>query len=134
MKSLIVEDDFVSRRLLQKIVSEYGPADIAVNGLEAIEMFKMAHDDSEPYDLICLDIMMPKMDGQEALHKIREIESSMGIYMLDGVKIIMVTALDDRKNILKGFNEGCESYVVKPIDREKILKEITKLGFSGEQE
>ena len=79
MKYLIVEDDFAARRLLQRYLSNYGDCDIAVDGNEAVEAFRQAVDEKEPYDLICLDIMMPNMDGHEALKVIRQIESEHGI-------------------------------------------------------
>ncbi|NCC53452.1 MAG: response regulator, partial [Spartobacteria bacterium] len=71
MKTLIVDDDFTNRILLQAIMEEYGVAHIAVNGREAVDAVCMAMDDGVPYDLVCLDIMMPEMDGQEALKAIR---------------------------------------------------------------
>ena len=79
MKTLIVEDEFTSRRLLQKILAAYGECDIAIHGKEALEAFRLARDEREPYDLICLDIMMPEMDGQETLKMIRKTEEEMGI-------------------------------------------------------
>lgn len=132
MRTLIVEDDFVCRRLLQKLLSPYGDCDITINGKEAIEAFLLALDEDESYDLICLDIMMPEMDGQEALKKIREIEKEKGILGLDGVKVIMTTALKDSKNVFGAFKTGCEGYLVKPIDKKKLIEEIKKLELIKE--
>lgn len=132
MRTLIVEDDFVCRRLLQKLLSPYGDCDITINGKEAIEAFLLALDEDESYDLICLDIMMPEMDGQEALKKIREIEKEKGILGLDGVKVIMTTALKDSKNVFGAFKTGCEGYLVKPIDKKKLIEEIKKLELIEE--
>ena len=129
MKCLIVEDDFAARRLLQRYLSGYGDCDIAVDGNEAVEAFRQATDEKEPYELICLDIMMPNMDGREALKLIRQIENEHGIGGLDGVKVIMTTALDDSKNVMESFREGCEAYLVKPVERKKLLAEIEKLGL-----
>ena len=78
MKCLIVEDDFAARRLLQRYLSSHRDCDIAVDGNEAVEAFRQATDEKEPYDLICLDIMMPNMNGHEALKAIRQIESEHG--------------------------------------------------------
>ena len=130
MKILIVEDDFVNRKVLQKYLSFYGDCDIAVNGKEALIAFNSAHEDTNPYDLICLDIMMPEMDGQETLKEIRRIEEEKGIYGLRGVKVIMTTVLDDRENIMEAFRSQCDGYILKPIDRQKLKDMIESLEIS----
>jgi len=129
MKYLIVEDDFAARRLLKRYLSDYGDCDIAVDGHEAVEAFRQAMDEKEPYDLICLDIMMPNMDGREALRAIRQIEHEHGTDGLDGVKVIMTTALGDSKNVIGSFREGCEAYMVKPVEKDKLLEEMESLGL-----
>ena len=129
MKYLIVEDDFAARRLLQRYLTNYGDCDITVDGNEAVEAFRQAMDEKEPYDLICLDIMMPNMDGHEALKVIRQIESEHGIKGLGGVKVIMTTALEDSKNVIGAFREGCEAYIVKPVEKNKLLEKMENLGI-----
>ncbi len=130
MRFLIVEDDFTSRRILQKFLCAYGECDIAVDGNEAIDAFKMSWVNSTPYDLICLDIMMPNLDGQQALSKIRDIEIEMGISDVDRVKVIMTTALDDPKSVFRSlFKGGAASYIVKPVSKQKLLDEMTKIGL-----
>lgn len=129
MKCLIVEDDFAARKLLQVYLSDCADCFIAVNGHEAVEAIREALEEGESYDLICLDIMMPEMDGHKALEAIRQVEKEQGIGGLDGVKVIMTTALDDSKNIMGAFRTGCEAYIVKPIRKEKLLEEIKQLGL-----
>ena len=129
MKCLIVEDDFTARRLLKRYLSNYSDCDIAVDGNEAVQAFGQAMNEKEPYELICLDIMMPNMNGREALKAIRQIESEYGIDGLDGVKVIMTTALGDSKNIVGSFREGCEAYIVKPVEKDKLLEEMANLGL-----
>ena len=129
MKILIAEDEFTSRKLLQTFLSPLGETDIAVNGEEAIKVFSMAMDEKKPYDLICLDIMMPEKDGQAVLKEIRAREDEKGIGGLNGVKVIMTTALKDKKNIFDAFRNGCEAYVVKPIDKVKFMQQIQELGL-----
>jgi two-component system chemotaxis response regulator CheY len=129
MKTLIVEDDFASRRIVQKILSPYGECDMAVDGHEAIEAFRLAADEGKQYDLICMDIMMPNMDGQEALTEIRRIEKEMGISSKDEVKVIMTTALDDPKNVVSSLKDGATSYIVKPVSKQALLEEVRKLGL-----
>lgn len=129
MKSLIVEDDFTSRLLMQKFLAPYGESHVAVNGNEAIEAFTQAINSDEPYQLICLDIMMPEMDGHATLKEIRAFEENKGIMVGDGVKIIMTTALGDMDNKLTAVKEFCDAYLVKPIDRGKILELIDSFGL-----
>ncbi|MEN6474116.1 MAG: response regulator [Syntrophaceae bacterium] len=127
MKTLIVEDDFICRNVLQKFLSPYGESDIAVNGKEAVKAFTMAMQHNPRYDLICLDIMMPEMDGQAVLAAVRGIEKESGIGGHDGVKIIMTTALSDPKNVMQSFREQCDGYLVKPIDKLKLMEMLAEL-------
>ena len=127
MKILIVEDDFGSRKLLHVFLSPYGDCDIVVDGEEAIEAFRLALQEGTPYDLICLDIMLPKLDGQEVLKRIRTIEEEHNIVGKRSVKIIMTTALGDAKSIMTAFNSQCEGYLQKPIEKERLIKELRNL-------
>ena len=130
-KTLIVDDNSTNRLVLRKIMEKYGPADDAVDGVESIKMFKEAIESNEPYDLICMDIMMPKMDGQEALKHIREIETTMKIVPSEGVKVIMITALNDLKNVSTAYGELCDGYIVKPIDVVSLREELGKLDLAA---
>ncbi len=134
MKTLIVEDDFASRKLMQKYLSPYGETDIVVDGEEAIEAFTLALNEEKPYDLVCLDIMLPKKDGQEVLEEFRSIESEYGILGNDAVKVLMTTALGDAKNVLKAFRSQCEGYLQKPISKEAIERELRELNLIEEDE
>lgn len=129
MKTLIVEDDFTSRVLMQEYLRPYGESHIAVHGKEAVDAYRMALFDGNPYDLICLDILMPEMDGQETLRIIRKLEENRGIYSSDGVKIIMTTALDDMENIFSAYKGLCDGYLVKPICRDKLVNTLELCGL-----
>ena len=133
MKILIVEDDIVSRMVLQELLAPIGACHQAVDGLEAMAAFELALDRKAPYDLICLDIMMPNLDGQETLRRIRALEQARGIGGSDMVKVIMTTALDDPKNIMTALMRGsCDGYLVKPIRRESLLNKLRELGMIEE--
>jgi two-component system, chemotaxis family, chemotaxis protein CheY len=129
MKSLIVEDNFLNRLSLQQILTPYGETHVAVNGEEAVEAFTMALDDKKPYNLICLDIRLPEMDGQAALKEIRSIEAERNLHGLDGVKIIMTTALGDSMDIMEAFKNQCEAYLVKPFDEKKLINHLKNFGL-----
>ena len=130
MKSLIVEDDFAARRLMQIYLAPHGECSVAINGIEALSAIKLGIKENTPYDLVCLDIMMPEMDGMEALENIRKIEDENGIHGLDRVKIIMTTAKSQSKDIFGAFKTGCEAYLIKPIKKPELLSQIEKLGLS----
>lgn len=127
MKILIVEDDFTSRLLLQEILEDYGACHIAVNGQEAVEATRAARQADEPYDVICLDIMMPELDGQDALRQIRADEEAQGVISTQGAKIMMVTALSDIKNVHTAYGSLCDGYLTKPIDKTDLLKNLRQL-------
>ena len=118
MKTLIVEDEFTSRLILQNIMNSYGTSHVAVNGKEALEAVRLALDAGDYYDLICLDIMMPEMDGQEALRQIRAQEKAKGV---KGARIVMTTAKGDLKDVVASFKSLCNAYLTKPIEKEKLL-------------
>jgi CheY-like chemotaxis protein/HPt (histidine-containing phosphotransfer) domain-containing protein len=127
MRILIAEDDFTSRLLLQELLKSYGTAHLAVNGKEAVEAVRASHENGEPYDLICLDIMMPEMDGQEALRQIRDQEQARGILSSDGAKVVMTTALGDMKNVGDAFHSLCDAYLTKPIQKAKLVEALRGL-------
>lgn len=132
MRVLIVEDDFTSRKLLSALLTPFGECDIATNGVEAVEAVGMAIEEEEPYQLICLDIMMPKLDGHGALEKIRKLEEAKGYKGRRGARIIMTTALSDSQSILQAFRSQCEGYLVKPINRVKLYDLLREVGLIKE--
>ena len=129
MKILVVEDDLKNRRLLHAQLSLFGECDSATDGEEAIFAFKMSLDNHQPYDLICMDIRMPNMDGKEALKKIRQMENAQGTQDEEKVKVIMTTALDDAESVVESYKEGATAYLVKPITKKKIMEELLRLDL-----
>jgi len=124
LRMLLVEDDFASRLLLQTFLSRYGECHIAVNGREAVEAVRFALERGQRYDLICMDIMMPEMDGREAVRRTRALEEEHGILSTSGAKIIMTTAVDDVKEVIRCFQELCDAYLMKPIDLAQLLSHM----------
>lgn len=127
MRILIAEDDFASRKVILKFLSVYGECDVTVDGMEAVDAFMMALEEGNPYDLICLDVMMPVMDGYQALKSIRELEKEQGIPEEKMAKIIMTTALNEEKNVKKAFELGCTVYCAKPIDMVELKRTLEML-------
>ncbi len=126
---LIVDDDRLCRVLLADILSPYGKCSMAFDGQEAIYAVRLSLERGQPYDLICMDIMMPGTSGHDALKAIRSLEAEHGIHGSDGVKVIMTTALKEATNIIESFREGCESYISKPINTAVLLVKMSDLGL-----
>lgn len=133
MRILIAEDDFVSRKFLFKFLSQYGECDLVVDGLEALDAFLLSIKENKRYDLICLDIMMPKVDGVKVLKAIRDLETQKGIVPEKRSKVIMTTALAETQLVQNAFEYGCDAYAAKPIDRTKLIEVIQKLGLIDNQ-
>ncbi len=131
MKILIVDDDFVSRSKLEALLSAYGDCSTAEDGNQAFEMFQKSHESSSGYDLITMDIDMPGMSGHEVLRKIREWEEANDIYQHgENVKILMVTSMQSRTDIMSSFREGCEGYLRKPITPENLEESLANIGIN----
>ncbi|MGB2819403.1 MAG: response regulator [Phycisphaerae bacterium] len=128
-RALIVDDDFVSRSLLAKMLGPYADCDAAVDGREGLEAFQRAWHAKAPYDLLCLDNVMPEMTGLELLREVRRWERDRGVGTGQGVRVIMATALGDAENVMGALQSGCEAYLVKPIVQVSLLETVRKLGL-----
>lgn len=129
MRILIVEDDLVSRKFLQKFLSQYGETDVVVDGMEALDAFLFSLKSNQHYNLICLDVMIPKVDGIKVLKTIRNLETQKGILPHKRVKVIMTTALSGTDYVQNAFEIGCEGFASKPIDTKKLVEVMKKLGL-----
>jgi len=127
MKTLIVEDELTSRVLLRELLKRYGAPQIAMNGREAVDAVRAAIQAGEPFDLICMDIMMPEMDGQEALKRIRAFEEEAALPAEKRTRVIMTTAFADRDNVLEAIQSQCDYFLVKPIDGRVLLDGLRRL-------
>ena len=129
MKILLAEDDYATRKFMSGFLSKYGECDVTVDGREAVAAFLMALEDEDPYDLVCLDVMMPVMDGYQALLGIRNLEKQKNIPKDQEVKVIMTTALNDEQNVKMAFELGCTIYSGKPIDQARFEQAMKKLNL-----
>ncbi len=129
MRILIAEDDYVSRKFLFKLLSQFGECDVTVDGMEAIEVFLMSLEEQNYYDLVCLDIMMPEVDGIKVLKTMRKLEEERNTPKEKRAKIIMTTALNQTDEVMESFEAGSEGYAVKPIDTDKFMSVLNKLGY-----
>lgn len=121
MKALVVDDDLISRIMLQEILSPYAEVHSCSDGREAVLASSRALGRDAPYDLICLDLMMPVMGGLEALKLIRQEEARKARFRPDASRVIVTTASADVGTIDEAFRELCDAYIVKPVDGAELL-------------
>ena len=127
MKSLVAEDDATNRKLLKTFLSRYGDCDVAIDGKEAVTAVRAARQNHASYDLVCMDLRMPQMDGQEAIREIRKQEAAAGVSKT--VKIIVTTMHTDIDSIAGALLSRCNAYLAKPIDTAKLRSELMDLGL-----
>jgi two-component system chemotaxis response regulator CheY len=127
MRALIVEDNLTNRQLLLKLLSPFGEIEVAADGKEAVEIFHKTLASGERYSLICMDIMMPEIDGYEALAQIRQLEEENGIAPEDAAKVIMTTAVDSPSSVEEAKSLRCNGYLIKPIRKIKLIEELQRL-------
>ena len=131
MRILIADDDHVCCQALTMHLSLLGEIDTANTGKEAVDAVRLALDQERPYSLIFLDIIMPEGDGQDVLRQIRALEAKLGRHGLKGVKVVMTTGLDDRKQIMNAFRGQAEAYLMKPVDPAKLREVLRDFSILG---
>lgn len=130
MRALIVDDDFYSRIMLHDMLRAVADCHIAVNGEEAVDAFKRAIEDGRPYDLVCMDLVMPEMDGQQALREMRALEEERGVDQVDRCSIFVVSMVEDNRETNEAFFlGGADCFLVKPIEETKLLAELRDHGL-----
>ena len=115
-KVMIVDDSmFVAKQLGQILTSEgYEVVATAADGKEGVDKYKELFPN---IDLVTMDITMPKMDGLTALEQIMAFDKN--------AKVVMVSALGKEELVKKSLLLGAKNYIVKPLDRKKVLERIT---------
>ena len=114
-RALIVDDSmFIAKQISQYLTSEgFEIVGKATNGEEAVEKYKEL---APNVDIVTMDITMPKLNGVEALEQILQFDKS--------ARIIMVSALGKQDLVKKALLIGAKNYIVKPLDRDKVLERI----------
>lgn len=130
MRALIVDDDFYSRTMLHDMLRNYADCHIAANGEEAVEAFQKALEGGTPYELVCMDLVMPGMDGQQALREMRSCEEDRNTPLAQRSKIIVISMVEDNRETNEAFFLGdADSFLVKPITQERLTEELRAVGL-----
>ncbi|MGC8554930.1 MAG: response regulator transcription factor, partial [Candidatus Acidulodesulfobacterium sp.] len=116
-KILLVEDNRMHSELVRIIIQSSFDADITIveNGMDALDKIT----EGNIFDLIIIDIMIPKINGLDVLRTIRKV--------YDKVPILMISALNDKETVARSFEEGATDYVDKPIRNELLRDKINRL-------
>lgn len=132
IKCLIVDDDELGRELIASYLEGVAECEMAENGEQAVAMFQDSFEVGNPYNLIILDLVMPKMDGHTAAKEIRMIEKEWGIGLNDGVNIIVLSSLNTPQDIIQAYMSAkSAAHLVKPVKPYKLLSTLTKLGIGA---
>lgn len=129
MKTLVVEDVPVSRELLVALLEPYGEVHAVSNGAEAIRDVQAAIAAREPFDLICVDIGLPDMDGLVLVDGFRTIEEGIGVQTAEPARIIVITASDSGQNVLRAFRAQADAYLHKPFTQADLEALLEKIGL-----
>jgi len=129
LKTLIVDDVLLLRHVLEKTLSKFGECDIVENGEQALEMFTDQFKSKNFYDLICLDLMMPGVNGLEVLKNVREIEEANNVHPDNRCKIIIITSVSDKNFVRTAISYGCDDYMIKPINPRKLIQKLKDLNL-----
>lgn len=127
---LVVDDDDMGRMMLQDFLTEFAPCDAASNGREGLSCFEMALAGGNPYGLLCIDLIMPEMNGLALIRKIREIEKNHPFFTDFRTKIFVITANDspwDKADLV--LDNLCDAYIVKPFNRNTLAADLLKNGL-----
>jgi len=128
MRILVIDDNPLDRAIIAKLAKQYGCCDSVEDGLSGIDAFHRARAIRQAYDLIFLDVMMPKLDGISVLKTMREREDADTSHR---AKIVMVTMLGDAESVVTAVRAGCDSYMVKPVSSSSFQEKIQALGVGG---
>jgi len=127
MRILIIDDEMTALIKMKALLSAYGDCTCVTNGFQALEQCAKAIKNGAPFDLITIDIELPKASGFEVLSAINKLEKDRSA---PASRKIMVTASGTKSNLLKATTKGCNGFLVKPVKKDTLDGKMTSLGFA----
>ncbi len=128
-KILIVDDEKVIRNALQKTFGKYGECISVESGNDALNEYKKADKDKQPFDLIILDISLEDKSGLDVLKEIRSQEKEKKVKKDERIRIIMATGNREKKIVKECIASGCNDYILKPIKPDMITEKLSTFGL-----
>jgi two-component system, chemotaxis family, chemotaxis protein CheY len=127
MNFLVIEDEMTALIKMKAMLGAYGEGTGVTNGYQALEQCAAAIKKGTPFNLITIDIGLPKVNGLKILQAINKLENDHDV---PASKKIMVTASGTKDNILKAASGGCNGFFVKPVRKDALDEKMAALGFA----
>ncbi len=127
LRFLIVEDDPVYQTMLEAFLEAYGTSKIVESGEEGIASFESAINDGKHFNMVCLDIKLPGIDGLRVLSKMRVMEA--GAKLPEKTKIMILTASEETAHMMEAFSNEADAYLQKPIQRGDLVEQLILMGL-----
>lgn len=129
MNILIATHQSDDRQQLYSFFKPHGDCTIATRDAEALDLFLGALKRKRPYHLLCIDAGIPKSGGIAVVKAARQLEAQLHTEDGDGTRIVMVTKRSDVEVARESFEQGCQAFVVQPVDRRKMDELLVKLNL-----
>jgi two-component system, chemotaxis family, chemotaxis protein CheY len=131
MNFLVIEDEMTALIKMKAMLSAYGQGTGVTNGYQALEQCAEAIKKGKPFDLIAIDIGLPKVSGLQVLQAINKLEKD---HQIPPSKKIMVTASGTKDNLIKAASSGCDGFMVKPVKKDTLEEKMAAWGFEKKPE
>lgn len=130
LRILIADDSRPLRAVAAHLLSKLGACQEAGDGREAVTLFQNAYQAGEPFHLVVLDILMPRLNGVDALRQMRQLEDVLRVEVERRAKVLMLTSLDDPRFVLESqLDAGADFYLAKPLDAAELRQALIGLDL-----
>lgn len=126
MKILIADDDHLIRTMLEAILSPYAELHMAADGAGAVEIFRAnLQERNDEFDLVIMDLNMPRMDGHDAMREIRNLETRYGVLPIDMCQVFVLTAGDEKDIVVDSILKvEVTAFLKKPLDCRELFQAL----------